>query len=92
MRYAYSKATGSPFFTYPSGKPRETTELNIQQIILLRWLDFYTWIFSLSEDDRPDEETIENNELLDQWYETYQAKKRREFSKHGSKGKSGQEY
>ena len=92
MRYAHAKATGRPFFTYPSGQPREIQELNIQQIILLKWLDFYDFIFSLPDSERPDEETIEDDELLDQWYENYQSKKRREFSNHGSKGKSGQEY
>jgi hypothetical protein len=60
-RWKAATKTGSPLFDGP------TVDWNINQVGLVFWSTFYDNIFEHPE--RPDQRTIENDDLLDRWVE-----------------------
>lgn len=75
MKFQYCKEHGLPFFINLDGSPREAKDLNRQQLILLKWINFFDWVYSLSELERPSEEIISDDEALDSWCENYRNRK-----------------
>lgn len=60
-RWRAATKTGSPLFE------GATTDWNINQVALVFWSNFYDNIFEHPE--RPDQKTIDNDDLLDKWVE-----------------------
>lgn len=78
-RWKAATKTGSPLFDGP------TIDWNISQVTLVFWSTTYDNIFEHPE--KPDQRTIENDDLLDRWMEQ-KSKEMEERAKKNSK-KSG---
>jgi len=63
------------------------SDFSYVQLWLLHWLQVYDWAFSLSENEKPSEEVLENDEKFDYWYEKYVAQKMRESRQSESSGR-----
>ena len=58
------------------GSLRLSSELTEPQVVMLSWLDFYNWIFGPEgPDPKPDTQTIENDQALDDFIENWKDKK-----------------
>ena len=76
-----AKNTGTQIFKEP------LIDWDIDKLHLCAWLEFYDNVRSIP-DDSPDNNTMENDYLLDKWIKQYNMKKRSEQTK-GAGGKKG---
>lgn len=86
---------GQSFFVRTDGSPRPIPELHDQQLMLLTWMRFYSWLFSGKGPEIPDDEVLEDDEKLDQYLADWRQEKEqevkdmnRERNKHKTKGSS----
>lgn len=69
-RYDLSVATGIPIFTGP------VSDWNILQVEFISWCAFYHSIYT--DYERPDNKTIEDDQLLDEWLRKRNNERRKE--------------
>lgn len=72
IRWRIAKDTATPLF---SGS---AIEWDRNRLNLIKWLNFYEWIYTLTDDEKPSDETIQDDTKLDLWYEDYRLQKKEE--------------
>jgi len=72
VNYLVSQKSNSPLFS------RSVYEMTPDQLNLCYWSQFYQNINEMMPEDRPDDETIDNDEALDKWLEEYHRNKSEE--------------
>lgn len=65
--------------------PRSVSEWTINQVKFCDWMQFYDQIYQ--SEDRPDDKIIEDNDLVDNWFENKIKELERERKKYMAKKK-----
>ena len=89
--YRYSKKHGVPLYQKANGDVRLAGELTEHQIILQNWLFYYDWIMSGEGPPIPDEDTLEDDQALDDYVDQWKInlKKQKEGQKSSKSFKIG---
>lgn len=68
--------------------PGSAVEWDVNKLGIIKWLNFYEFVYNLLDEDQPNEETIENDDALDYWYIKYRENKEVEKLNRGQKSDS----
>lgn len=74
-RYAISKASNIPLFS------ESVADWSPTKVELVSWLEFYHGIYSMPEDDRPNDMVIEDDSALEHFFKLKKAQREEEQRK-----------
>jgi len=83
IRYNNSVKTGEALFGVP------TTEYSSDQLSLVYWSSFYDQVYSMMPEDRPSDDIIQEDKLLDKFMEDYYKDITKQFQAASQKKKHG---
>ena len=83
IRYNNSIKTGEKLFGIP------TTEYSTDQLSLVYWSNFYDQVYSMSPENKPADEIIEDDELLDSFMTDYYKELEKDYQSARSRKKFG---
>jgi hypothetical protein len=67
---------------------KNASELSDTQSLFLHWIELYDWVFSLPDNERPNDRVIHDDVSFDVWHKSFLAKRMSDSRGSSASGKS----